>query len=94
MKTETGRYPCVGINGRRYLVLEHQRFQTFKPYSGPAYPVPTSKAYVLEDGRDLIVIDDSLFRIADTDELVWRIFDEDASFAGKVVPFRKQHLKM
>ena len=94
MKKETGSCLCVDVDGRWYLVLEHQLFQTFRPYSGPAHPVPTSKSYTLYDGRSLIPIDDDLFRISGTDHLVWKVLSDDTSFLGKVVPFRKRHLSM
>ena len=73
MREEIARHECEDDNLSEYTVIEYQNFTTFRPISGPAQRVPTTKMLMLLDGRAVNWIDDNTFQIVETDQIIRKI---------------------
>ena len=70
MREEVRRFRAVAKDGTEHTVVEWQRYTEWQPLSGPKTRAPGSKYFTLLNGESVSRIDDTAYRIFQTDEII------------------------
>ncbi len=70
---EIRRFKARGASGTVYTVIEHQKFTTHRPATGPSQELPGPTDFRLDDGTEVSDDGGGVFRIVETDEIIREI---------------------
>jgi hypothetical protein len=73
MRIEVDRFRARADDGATFTVIERQNYRKYKGRVGGVQWLPSTKDFMLSDGRDVSFVEPETFRIVESDRIIRKV---------------------